>query len=124
MKMSLLITFLFLSTSGWANGLGEKFCADSAQLYFQGYHQRVLDEMGVVQGYNEVISVDYFQKINDIDQRDETYHYEVIAENDEGDWWVWEYIVPVEAWLEAGGKAHTCTVGELQFLGVTEQSPN
>ncbi len=125
MKKLILVLILLISPLAIAGDLGEKFCEDKARVYFLGYHHRVLDEAGVIQGYYEDISLDYSQKINDMDQRDETYHFSVTAGNDEGDYWIWEYVVNVEAWLAAGGKAHTCTIiGSLKFLSVTESHVN
>lgn len=123
MKSILLILSILMTTPSFAD-LGERFCEEKATAYFEGYHQRVLDEIGVIQGYFETVDMEYTQVKNQIDQRDETYHFYVRAENDEGEYWVWEYQVFVEAWLEAGGKAHTCTVQPMNFLGVTEEYPN
>ena len=123
MRLGILLFVLLSVNAAWA-GLGEKFCAEKADAYVHGYHQRVLDEIGVIQGYWEEVDMEYSQKINQMDQRDETYHYYVYAGNDEGDTWTWEYVVEIEAWLAAGGKAHMCSVTSMKFLGVTEEHTN
>ncbi len=122
MKCLICLAIFLVVSQSFANGLGEKFCQEKATSFFQGYHQRVLDEAGVIQGYSEDVSMHYSQQINEIDQRDETYRFFVRAENDEGEWWETEYVVSIEAWLEAGGKAHICTVTDMNYLGVTSHS--
>ena len=120
---SILVTAFIFNLASANGGMGEKFCSTQAETFFKGYHARVLDEVGVIQGYFEEIDLKYSQKVVDMDNRYETYHYSVVANNDEGDWWVWEYKVNVDAWLTAGGSDHNCDDIKMVFLGVTETSP-
>jgi hypothetical protein len=126
MSFLLLSSFLFLGFQVQANeaSLGEKFCYEQAFQSFQDYHQHIVDQMGPIEAYVErLYSEDYSQVINDIDQRDETYTFEVYSEQANGDYWISEYKIYVEAWVQFDEQDHLkplCGVKEIDFRIHTE----
>jgi hypothetical protein len=123
MRFNLCLFFFCLSPWTLANELlaselGERFCEREATAFFQGYHLRVKDEWGL-QSLSETVTLIYEQELKEIDQRYESYHFTARVESGTGAAWVFEYLIPVEAWLSIGGVADFCNIGELQYLGVT-----
>ena len=109
---------LFLSISSFA---GEKgFCLSKANEWQKFLHQKVLDDVGVIQGYSEDTSYKLSSIRHEMDNATETYDFFVDAENDEQDTWTWGYQVVIEAWLGADGKPWLCSVLKANYKGVLE----
>jgi len=114
--LTIFATLCLLSTSVYSETQGK--CQKQATSWKDILHTKVLDDLGVVQGYYEDTSITLATEIKDMDYRVETYKYIVDAENDEGDTWAYTYTVVVDVWLNAGGSAAYCDVMKASYDGV------
>ena len=121
MKLVILVTSaLLISLNGFAEGSEQGFCQDTANMFKSALEDKIMAEIGVIQGYEEVVTINYSKEVHTMDNLTETYHYVIDANNDEGDWWTSEYKVEVEAWLAGDGTAQYCDLKSLNYLGVTD----
>jgi hypothetical protein len=116
----LAISLLTLNT----HASGEGFCSAKAKEWQQFLHQKVLEEVGVIQGYSEDTSYKLSTIRHAMDNATETYNFFVDAQNDENDTWTWGYKVVIEAWLGADGKPWLCSVLKANYKGVLESQEN
>lgn len=113
----IMSVLLLMGLSQLSFGQENGFCQTKAESWMKVMHHKVLDDMGVIQGYNESISYKLKTVRHDMDNLDEDYVFFVDAENDEGDQWTWKYSVKMSVWLNAGGTARYCDVLEANYLG-------
>ena len=119
MKITIvLVAFLISFSSAFAGE--DAFCMAKAKEWQALLHEKILDDIGVIQGYYEDTTHQVTTVRHDIDNLTEIVQFYVQAENDEGDTWTWGYKVVLEVWLDAGGKPWICQVLNAEYQGVVE----
>lgn len=125
MKSIISGLIVFMSASAFAENQTVGYCEEKAVEYVTLLNNKVLEDIGAIQGYEESIDVkvdqtsggqDSFYKIYS-----EIFTVSVSGNNDEGDWWVSEYVITMLAALDADtGKLSSCDIQALDYKGVVD----
>lgn len=127
MKTIVLSLMLSLSASAFAETEKQTngYCENSAVEYVNLIHNKTLDDIGTIQGYEENLEVTVTQVQGTEDSYykmySEDYTVSISANNDEGDWWVTEYTVTMSAALDKETqKTVLCEIKGLEYKGVVD----
>lgn len=126
MKYLLLSAIVLMFNVSQADDVEAKqFCEAKAVEYVQNFNGKILEDIGVIQGYEEYLDVVATQTKGSADEYyanfTEKYTVSISANNDEGDWWVSTFEVEILASVSAtDSNSVYCDVRAFNYKGVTE----